>query len=101
MAIIVEEERSRVNIVRLLGWIAVLAIIGIAVYYIFFVTPELVILPQPSSLNTINPLGSIANSVNPEGVLNSPAYTSLKSPPVELPKPNVAAGRTNPFVPPQ
>lgn len=98
MAIIVEEERSKVNIVRLLGWLGVIVVIGVSIYYIFFVTPELVVLPQPPSLTTITPLSTI--SLHPESVLNSPGYTSLKTPGFALPDGHAPAGRPNPFVSP-
>ena len=98
MAIIVEEDKRKVNIVRIAGWIAVILVIGIAIYYIFFVTPESIILPQPAGLNSITPLASI--SLHPETVLNSPGYTALKVPNFPLPNAQAPAGRTNPFITP-
>ncbi len=100
MAIVVEEERSKVNIVRLAGWLTVIVVIGAAIYYVFFVTPELVVLPQPTSLNTITPLNTISASLHPETVLNSPGYTSLKPPSFALPDGHAPAGRPNPFIAP-
>ncbi len=77
MAIVVEEEQSRTDIVRLLGWLTVLCIIGAAVYYIFFAAPELVVIPTPTGFNTITPLAQM--TIHPEDVLNSAAFQTLKA----------------------
>jgi hypothetical protein len=100
MAIVVEEERSKVNIIQLLGWFTVLGVVGASLYYLFFAAPDLVVIPPPPSFTAVAPLSSI--SVSPESVLNSPAYTALKAPPFPLPTPQGPAqvGRVNPFVAP-
>ena len=37
MAIIIEEEKKGSNVFVFLGWLVVIAIIAVAIYYIFFV----------------------------------------------------------------
>ena len=100
MAIVVEEEKSRVNIVSLLGWLSVIAVIGVAIYYIFFVTPESVIIPPPAGFQNITPIAQV--TLHPEDVLNSPSFVSLQSPSFPLPTPQGPAGvgRSDPFLAP-
>lgn len=100
MAIVVEEEQNKVNLMRLGGWLAILIAFGAAIYYIFFAAPELVVISPPASLTTITPIAQVA--LHPEDVLNSPSFTALKAPPFALPSPAGPApvGRPNPFISP-
>jgi len=95
MAIIIEEETNKISIVSILSWLAVLVIIGVAVYYVFFTKPQLVEVAAPPNFKDIDPLAKI--SLNPEDVVNSQAFQSLK-PYVTIGTPE-AAGRQNPFLP--
>jgi len=98
MAIIVNEEKSRTNLISLLGWLGILAAVGAAVYYIFFAAPELVIIAPSGNLGAIAPIASI--TIHPEDVINSPAFQALQA---QIPPPSATGpaliGRTNPFLP--
>ena len=97
MAIIVEEEKSRISLVTVVIWLAILIVIGVAAYYIFFTEPQLVeVTSQPAGFENLNPLSKI--NLNPNDLLTSQAFQSLKQY-IELP---VAgnAGRPNPFLAP-
>ena len=100
MAIIVEEEKSRANIINILGWIAVIIIIAVAVYYLFFTAPELVIISPSSDIQKITDITQV--SLHPEDVLNSPAFQALKAPTFAIPTAQgpAAVGRQNPFISP-
>jgi len=98
MAIIVEEEKSGVNLVRLIGWLGVLGVVAASIYYVFFAAPELVTIKPPENFANITPIATI--TLHPENVLNSQTFQALKSPPFPLPtgKGPAAVGRTNPFI---
>ncbi len=99
MAIVVEEEKSRANPGRLFGWLGVIVILAVAVYYILFAAPELVVIPPPAGFATIAPISSA--SLHPEDVLNSPTFRALSQPSFSLPTSTGPAGvgRPNPFLP--
>lgn len=97
MAIVVEEERPQINITQALMWLTVLAIVGSAIYYIFFAKPEIVDVAVPTAFKNLDPLAQV--NLNPEDLLNDPSFQSLKEY-VTLPEPG-NAGRINPFIPPQ
>lgn len=95
MAIIVEEEKNKIGLVSILTWAAVLVIIGVTVYYIFFAKPEIIEVAVPSNFKNITPLSQI--KLNPEDVINNPVFQSLKQY-VSSPKVQ-SVGRANPFLP--
>lgn len=102
MAIIIEEgKRSNVlwMILRILGWFAILAVIGVAVYYIFFAAPPFFTVTAPAGLQNIQSLSQA--TLQPNDVLQNPVYQSLKPSSIPAPSPSGPAtvGRTNPFVP--
>jgi hypothetical protein len=99
MAIIIEENKNKVDGVRLLGWLGIIIVIGAAIYYLFFAAPEAVVISPPANFTEIAPLAQV--NLNPEDVLNSAAYTALKAPPFALPTPQgpASVGRPDPFVP--
>ena len=98
MAIIVEEEKSKVNLVSLGGWLGIVVLIGVIVYYVFFAAPELVVIAPPASFQAITPISGA--NLHPEDVLNSQAFTTLKPPPFPLPTPQgpTPVGRPDPFL---
>ena len=100
MAIIVEEERSGVNIVRLLGWLTVIAVVGVAAYYLFFVSPESVTISPPAGFQSVTLVSQFTS--RPEDLINGSAFQALKPPSFPLPTPQspAAVGRLNPFVAP-
>lgn len=97
MAIIVEEDRPKINITQILMWFTVLAIVGFAVYYIFFAEPQIIDVPVPAAFKNLDPLAQV--NLVPEDLINSEQFKSLKEY-ITLPEPG-NAGRVNPFIPPQ
>ncbi len=100
MAIIIEEEKSKSGLVRIIGWVVVFIVFIVAIYYIFFVTPQLVIIEPSGSLSTIEPI--VENPVNPDSVLKSAAFQALQQPTVPM-VPTSTGGtgsRSNPFIAP-
>lgn len=99
MAIIVEENKKKSNVLGIVGWLVFLAIIAAAIYYVFFAQPELVPIPAAGNLGTIAPITQL--SLQPETVVQGPAFQALTST-IALPTPQgpAAVGRTDPFVAP-
>lgn len=99
MAIIVEEGEKRGNIFGIVEWVAFLIIAGIAIYYVFFSQPELVIIPATGNIGAVAPIAQV--SLHPETILQGAAFQALTST-IALPTPQGPAqvGRTNPFVSP-
>lgn len=101
MAIVVEEEKKNgVDLVRLIGWLAIIGTLGAAIYYIFFAAPQLVTIQPATGFQTITPLSKV--TLHPEDVLNSQAFQTLKSPSFTLPSAQgpSSMGRSNPFIAP-
>jgi hypothetical protein len=98
MAIIVEEKKNGIDLVKLVAWIIVAIVVIVAAYYIFFAAPELVNVALPSGLQVITPISQV--SLHPSDVLNNPTFETLKPPSFPLPSPQGPApvGRTDPFV---
>jgi len=101
MAIVIEENGSsnRNGIFGIIGWLVFLAIAGVAVYYVFFAQPELVSIPATGSLGTIAPIAQL--SLDPQSVVNSPAFQALTST-IPLPTTSTPAtvSRPDPFLAP-
>lgn len=100
MAIVVEEERSRVNIVSLAGWVVVIGVVAVAAYFLFFAAPQLVAITPPADYQDISP--AVGFTLQPQDVLNSAAFQALTPPSFPLPTPQgpASVGRTNPFIAP-
>lgn len=96
MAIVIEEEKNGVNIMKIVIWLMPIAIFGAVVYYLFFSKPELVDIAAPPTFQNIDFLAEI--SINPEEVVNNPAFRSLRQN-ASTPLPG-NAGRSNPFIAP-
>jgi len=99
MAIIIEEDKNKSNIMGIAGWVAFVAIILFAVYYVFFAPAESVIVVPPANLTSITPISEI--TLYPQDVANNKTFQSLQqyvsSSSVQSP---AAVGRTNPFIQP-
>ncbi len=99
MAIFVEQEKKKSNWFGLAIFIAIIAILGAAIYYLFFASVpgiEKVLLPRSSKLTSLE---KIYNSkFKPEAVTNHPTFLLLKQyvNPVET---SGSSGRANPFLP--
>jgi uncharacterized membrane protein YukC len=95
MAILIEEEKQGGG--KWFGFgilIIILVVLAISVYYLFFVSPELINTVIPAKLQVINDVKQLSD-FNPTKVLNSPFYKSLKQviPPPSPPP----AGNASPF----
>lgn len=100
MAIIIEEEKNRSNLVRILGWAIITIVIFGAIYYVFFAAPQLVVIVPSGNLGAIEPI--VQGNLNASQVLTSPAFKALQPgtiPPVST-STDSAGGRPNPFVSP-
>jgi len=101
MAIIVDEEKKPTHIFAIASWLGFLIVVSVAVYYIFFATPEAAVLPTAGNLNSIAPLTTSA--VQPQDIINSPAFqailhgTTIQPPSATGP---AQKGRSNPFLSP-
>jgi predicted transcriptional regulator len=99
MAIIIEEEKKKSHIFTVAGWLAFLAVAAVAVYYIFFSSPQAALLPSSGGLSAIAPLTQSA--VQPQSVENSAAlqalHTTITAPTSTGPTPKM---RPNPFLAP-
>jgi len=95
MAIVIEEEKGGVSFGLILGWVVILGIIVIAVYYIFFKSPELL----DSTLNSgidIGPIGNIVD-VDPQAIIRDPGFSARHE---LIAQPTAGTtGRANPFAP--
>lgn len=97
MAIVLEGEKKNIDWGFLLGTIVVVGIVGAAVVYLFFVSPETVqqlTTPEQKTLNEFS-----KTKFKPEEILNSAAFQSLRT---MAPLPTPAAGeigKINPFLP--
>ncbi|HEX4104209.1 MAG TPA: hypothetical protein VHZ04_01890 [Candidatus Paceibacterota bacterium] len=101
MAIIIEEEKNNTRgLAQAAGWLVMLIVLGAAAYYLFFAPAGTSTVTPPASFSEIASLTQL--SVSPQAVLQSPQFTSLKSPSFPLPAPSgpAAVGRPNPFIAP-
>jgi hypothetical protein len=99
MAIIIEEEKKTSGTLNMLGWLAMLAIVGAAIYYVFFVSPGTAIILPSASLNSI---GSITQaSLNARSIVSSTEFLSFEQyVATSSAFGSVPVGRANPFVSP-
>ena len=99
MAIIIEEDKNKSNIIGIAGWVAFIAIVLFAVYYIFFAPAESVIVIPPANLTSITPISEI--TLYPQDVANNKLFQSLQqyvsSSSVQG---SAAVGRANPLIQP-
>ncbi len=95
MAIFIEEEKGNGG-----GWFGfgivaiVLIILAFAIYYLFFISPQLINTVVPPSLQVVSDIKQLSN-FDPNTVLNGTFYNSLKST-VSPPNPP-PAGNATPF----
>ena len=100
MAIVIEEEKNRTNIMGIAGWLVFFAIIVAAAYYVFFAPAESIIISPPANLASITSVSQVAFS--PQSVTSDKTFQSLQQ---YVPSPSAQGpatiGRANPFIPPQ
>lgn len=95
MAIVVEEERKRINWVFIFSVLIILFALGATVFYIFFINPEQVevfISPQLKSLTQFEKI-----NFTPNDLLNNSKFKELKNY-IEFVLPSKESiGKSNPF----
>jgi hypothetical protein len=99
MAILIEEEKDRSNLINLVGWAAIFIMVCVAAYYIFFVSPGAAIILPSADLTSITPISQAG--LNAQNVVNTDQFRALK--PYVSPTSTfggVPVGRSNPFVSP-
>jgi len=94
MAIVVEQERKKINWFAVLLIIFIIAVLGGVIYYLFFISVPLIDKAVPVSLQSLKDLS--AAHLQPETILNSSDFQLLRQyvNPIEI----GAVGKTNPFV---
>ncbi len=94
MAIYIEEEKgSKGSLFSTLATFVILIIIGVAIYYVFFVKPEIIENITPSQLQSIDNIVNI--NFDPSEVFNGEFFNSLnQNVPEYEPGP---AGNSSPF----
>lgn len=97
MAIVVEQEQTgRVNIGKILIWAAILIIILLGAYYLFFKRPDVIPnLAAPAAFQQATSLSGV--KLDPGTVVQSATFQSLKPQAPDMPSSTV--GRANPFLP--
>ena len=96
MVVIVEEEKvNRVSPINLILWGAILLIIVVSVYYIFFRRPASVEVQVPEYLQSTQQIFRL--KLNPNSILNDPKF-QLRQEYIPPPVPG-NLGRENPFDP--
>lgn len=93
MAIVVEQEKKKINWFAVLLTIFLIAVVGGAIYYFFFVAPPLLEKIAPLPLQSLRDLSYA--ELNPETILNSPDFQILRQyvNPIEI----GPVGKINPF----
>ena len=95
MAIVLEKEKKNIDWNFILGVMAVVGIVGSAVVYLFFVSPETVQQLTTPEQKTLNEFSKI--DFQPEEILNSSAFQNLRTlAPMAAPG-DSEVGKVNPF----
>lgn len=76
MAILIEEEKRKINFFALAVIVALVAIFSSAVYYIFFINPSSIEVIIPSRLKTLQETEQL--KFDPNEVLNNDIFRNLK-----------------------
>jgi len=96
MAIIIEGEKRKINWLALATIVLIVAVLGTAIYYLFFAATPLAEKIAPVPLRSIQELSLI--KLEPETIINNPAFQVLKQyvNPIEIE--SGAVGKANPFL---
>lgn len=97
MAIIIHEEKKRINWFSLGSIIFIISVIGAVIYYLFFAEIPLIERVAPPKFQSLKSISSL--ELNPAEIRNSPKFQILRPyfNQIEIgPK-----GRLNPFLPPK
>ena len=96
MAIVIEEEsRSGTPWGSIIAWLLVIAVLGVALYYIFFKQPHLVEVATPDNFQNIEQISTLTK-LDPNGIVNTKEFQSLQS--YANPLQPQGGGRANPFL---
>lgn len=98
MAIIIEEERKRSNFAGIIGWLVIFVIVLVAIYYVFFAAPEIVIITPSDTISTIAPIAQ--QSIDVGSVVGSQIFKTLVPSSIPAVSTSTAGGRPNPFIAP-
>jgi hypothetical protein len=95
MAIVIEQEKRKINWFSLASVLLLVVVIGVSIYYLFFASTPLVEKVAPARLQSIQELSLI--KLQPEAVISSPYFQVLKQyvNPIEIQ--SGAVGKINPF----
>ncbi len=95
MAIVIEEQKKKINWFALAVVILLVAVVALSAYYLFFAPTPLVEKVAPARLQSIQELSSI--KLQPDMVISNPSFQILKQyvNPIEIQIDSV--GKTNPF----
>ncbi|MBI5220801.1 MAG: hypothetical protein HY978_03115 [Candidatus Liptonbacteria bacterium] len=98
MAIVIEEERKPLaGLFALLVWLAILAAVAAAVYYLFFKRPDLIVdIPVPANFRNTQELSQI--NLSPDSIFKNPTYQALQKDVILTPVAS-STGKANPFQP--
>ncbi len=96
MAIIIEEEKRKINWFAVALILSLVIIIGAAIYYLFFASIPLVEKVVPPRLQSLQELSSI--KLQPETIISDSRFQILKQyvNPIEIQTNSI--GKTNPFL---
>jgi len=94
MAIIIEEEKRKINWFAFGVVIIIIAVLSAAIYYLFFASTPFAEKVAPPQLQSISELSSI--KLQPEAIVNNPYFQILK--PYVNPIQIGPIGKTNPFL---
>ena len=97
MAIVIEEEGNKTNLVQVVTWLSVLGIVIVAVYFIFFADPGIINYATPDNIKNINALAPVSKNPNLDPTQISGTLDKSLKTLVTLPQPG-NAGRANPFL---
>lgn len=95
MAILLEPEKKSVSWFSIVLVALILLFLGALVYYLFFVSPPLIGVIVPASLEPIKNLPGA--NIDVSQIVNDPNFKSLRPYPSVSPSGNI--GRSNPFAP--
>lgn len=99
MAIIVEEEKRKINWAAIIGIFIIVVSIGTSVVYLFFVNPSQVEIFISPKLKSLSDFGQL--EFNPDELMNNPSFKSLQSY-VQFNVPQAGSplvGKANPLIP--
>ncbi len=98
MAILIEEDKGKKNYSNMIGWVVLVIIALVGVYYIFFAPATPGVVTPPASLQEITAITQI--NFNPTTVTNNPTFQNLKQT-IQEPTSTgpTGVGKTDPFLP--